>query len=81
VYDVLNIKPGFDKDVTPLASRNPTFQRQCYLVLPASLVVNATILYQAYEAANKCVAEELERTSDSTSKSATKSTKQETYEK
>jgi len=34
VYDVLNIKPGFDKDVTPLASRNPTFQRQCYLVLP-----------------------------------------------
>jgi len=31
--------------------------------------------------ANKCVAEELERTSDPTSESATKSTKQGTYEK
>ena len=32
--DALNIKPGFDKDMTPLASRNPTLQTQCYLVLP-----------------------------------------------
>jgi len=47
----------------------------------ASLVANAILLYRAREAANKCVAEELERTSDSTSESATKSTKRRTYEK
>jgi len=46
-----------------------------------SLIVNAILLYQAREVANKCVAEELQRASDSTSESATKSTKQGTYEK
>ena len=44
--------------------------------------MNAILLYRARgEVANKCMAEELERTSDSTSESATKSTKRGTYEK
>ena len=80
----MNIKPGFDKYMALLALRNPTLQRQCYQVLRSSLVANAILLYRACEVANKCVAEELERTSDSMSdlsESATKSTKRGMYEK
>jgi len=47
----------------------------------AFFIANAILLYRAREVANKCVAEELERTSGSTSESATKSTKRGTHEK
>ena len=81
----LNIKPGFDKDMTAgLLQEIQPFKGSVTQSYWASLVANAILLYRACEAANKCVAEELERTSNSmsdSSESATKSTKRGTYEK
>ena len=77
-----NIKPGFDKNMTLLAYfKNSNPSKAVLLVLPGLSRWNVILLYRAREAANKCVAEEPERTSDSTSESATKSTKRGTYEK
>ena len=72
--EALNIKPGFDKDDCWLQEIQP-FKGSVTKSYRASLVANAILLYRPREVAKKCVAEELERTSDSTSESATKSTK------
>ena len=78
----LNIKLGFDKRYSAgLLQEIQPFKGSVTNPTRASLVANAILLYWAREAANKCVADELERTSDSTSESATKSTKRGTYEK
>jgi len=81
-WDALNIKPGFDTDMTLLAYFKKSNPSKAVLPSPTGplSLQNAILLYWAREAANKCAAEVLERTSDSTSELATKSTKRGTYE-
>jgi len=63
---MIKMTAGFKKS-------NPS-KSSCTQSYWASLVANAILLYRARKVANKCVAEELERTSDPTSELVTKST-------